>query len=236
MSNPAEQQPGENSVDFAIRQAKEKAAQAPAQGADVTDLVPQNNQAPGAVQSYAPAKAPTLMDLTLGSMNVDGYLKVKEHGLLIDSKPNLVEKIKVSIDMNEVFPFVGVRFGNPVQYLKTYDNVNCASGGTWSAALAKAQLADPNCRPYTGADICMTLLEDAKDLKGVVVSETGVRLGHSTSITNKPAFGDFIKQVDAAGLMGQVVEAEITFKAMTNKNGQTWGILIFTLLSAPAAE
>ena len=229
-----------NPVDLAIQQAKEQAANSAANPASqpAIDMVPVNAGQAGGVAVYSAPSAPSLMDLTQGAMSVDGYLKVKEFGLLVDSKPNLVEKMRVAIDTTEMNAFTGVRFsiGNNVQYLKTYDGVNCSSGGTWTAALQRAQMADPACRPYTGADIAVTLLEDAKDAKGAVVAETGVRLGHSTSITNKAAVGDFIKEITKQGLMGSVVEAELSFKPMTNKNGQSWGIITFNLIGAHGGE
>ena len=225
-----------NPVDAAIAAAKAKADESTANASDVIDMVPSTivNQQAGSVSTYVAPSAPSLMDLTQGAMSVDEYLKVKEFGLLIGSKPNLIESMRVAIDTTEMQGFTGVRYsvGGNVQYLKTYDNINCASGGTWAAAVQKAQMADPTCRPYTGADFAATLLEDAKDAKGAVVAEAGVRVGHSTSITNKAAMGDFIKKINEAGLMGSVVEAKLGYKPMTNKNGNTWGIITFELLGA----
>jgi len=223
-----------NPVDAAIQAAEQQAKQAPAQ----TASVPAVSQAPQqtAVAAYTPVKPPSLADLSSGSMNVDDFLKVNENGLKIGAKVNLIEKIKVKIDLTEVVPFNGIRYGNPPTYAKSYDGVTCASGGTWNEAVAKANLVDPKARPYNGADISMALLEDAKDIKGVVVAEAGLRLGHSTSITNRAEIASFLKEVDKAGLTGGVVEAEVSYKPMTNKNSQTWGIITIALLGASQGE
>lgn len=226
MSNPAI-----NSVDQAIAEANKIAA---ASAAAPSTAVAIQQPAAQTVAAYIPTKAPTLDDLQAGAMNVDGYLKVKEFGLLVDAKPNLLESVKVSIDLTEVMAFTGVRFGNPPIYMKTYDAVTCASGGTWAEALSKANRVDATARPYMGADIPMTLLEDAKDAKGAIVAPAGMRLGHSTSITNRAALAAFLKDVEKAGLKGQTVEATIGFKKGINQKGQTWGLLTFAL-AAPAA-
>lgn len=227
-----------NPVDQAIAAAKAQASQ-------TVDVQPTNavvvaQQSSTAVATtYKPA-APSLESVAAGTQNVDGYLKVKEVGLRINDKPNIVESIKVAInmdpDMGEVVAFEGVRFSNPPQYLKTYDGVTAVTGGTWNEALERARLVDKNVKPYAGVDFAMELIEDVKDMKGVLVAEAGTRLGHSTSITNRANWSTFYKEVKAANLLGEVVEAEITSETRTNSNGQTWGVLKFKLLGAHAQE
>lgn len=223
-----------NAIDKAIAEAEAQAANKKA--GQTVDLVPAANTQ-GNIQAYAPPKAPSLDDLMTGSMNVDGYIKVKENTLLIDNKPNLIEKVKVIIDLTEVQAFTGVKFGNPVVYLKTYDGITAASGGSWADALAKAQRVDAGVRPYMGADIPMELAEDATDLKGAKVADKGTRLGHSTSTTNRNELASFLKAAKEAGLEGQRVLVELGYKRMTNPKGQAWGILTFSLLgSAESGE
>lgn len=219
--------PNVNPIDAAIA-AAEKAQADSTPATNQVDLVPTTGQ--GGVATYSAPKAPSVDDLMTGSMNVDGYLKVKENTLLIDNKPNLIETIKVKIDMKELMPFTGIKYGNPVVYQKTYDGITAASGGSWADALAKAQRIDPQVRPYMGADLQMELTEDAKDVKGAKVADAGLRLGHSTSTTNRNELASFLKTVKEAGYMNESVEVEIGFKRMTNKNGQSWGLLTFKLL------
>lgn len=235
MSNEAQAQTEEeNPVDKAMREAEAQAAQADEQTAQPgTEIQAVQTGQHGQVQTYAPAAPPSLDSLSQGSMNVDSWLKVNEFGLTVDNKDDLIDSVKVVIDFAEVSPFEGVRFGNPPTYLKTYDGQTCSTGGTWTEALQKAQSMDSKCRPYKGADVPMTLLEDAKEAKeGKVIAEAGVRLGHSTSITNRAAFSDFYEEAKKQGLENGAVEVEITQKKMTNSNGQKWGILIFKLLGA----
>ena len=167
-------------------------------------------------------------------MTVDGWLKVKEFGLLIGDKVGkLVKTIKVKLNTAEggdFRAFEGVRFGNPPQYLKTYDGINEASGGTWAEALRKAQLVEPTNQSYRGADLQMEVIEDVKHDDGTLLAETGMRLGHSTAVTNRPQVADLVKQLKEMNLMGKTVDMEVGFIPKSNKNGQTWGLLTFKVL------
>lgn len=221
------------SIDEAIRQAQSQNTNA-APASKELEVV--NTGSSNGVANYAPAKAPSLDDLGAGAMNVDGYLKVKEFGLLIDAKPNLLDSVNVTIDMNEMQAFTGLRYGDPVTYVKTYDGVTAASGGTWNEALERARRVKPDVRPYMGADIQMTLTEDAKDAKGAIVATAGTRLGHSTSVTNRAEVAAFIKAVKDKGYAGQTVQAKLGFKPMSNPKGQKWGIVTFELIGLDGAE
>jgi len=225
-----------NPIDAAIAEAEKQAQQTPAASNQIVDVQSTGTNPQTGVQSYSTPQALTLDDLEQGAMSVDDWLKVKEFGLLIGSKPDLIETIKVSIDVGggEMTPFQGIRYGEPPVYLKTYDNVNAVSGGSWEAAKNKAQLIDPTTQPYLGCDIQMTLLEDAVSAKGVVVAEKGLRLGHSTSITNRNAIADFLKACGKANLKDNKVEVLIGFQAKRNKNNQGWGIITLDLIG-PAA-
>lgn len=223
-----------NPVDAAIA-AADKQAQQISQAKDVSTSVALSEQPNGTVQVYQPAKAPTVDDLTSGTMVVDAFLKVGPDGLRIDNKNDLIESVVVKIDTREsigITAFNGVRFGNPAQYLKTYDGVTCTSGGTWIEAQNRARMVDPAITPYMGADLCMTLAEDAVNMRGAVVSKAGIVLGHSTSITNRKNLTEFIKKLDAQGLRGEVVLVRITSQDRTNPAGNRWGVLKFELLGS----
>lgn len=180
-----------------------------------------------------------LDDLDNGGMSVDGYWKVKAEGLKVDDKPGLIETAVVTIKMNEVQVCQAVKYGNPAQYEKTYDGVRTAKGGDWAAACARAKQADPSNRsdPYVSADIPMTVYEDVKDSKSTLVAEKGKRLGYGLSTTNLANFRDFKKEVEAKGLMNETLIVVIGAQRRTNKAGNEWGVMTFTLVGAvPSAE
>lgn len=228
-----------NAVDAAIQAAKEQASKTPSE-APTIDVYPQTQ--PGSnVQHYAPARAMTIDDVSSYSLDVDAFVKVTEHGLEIKGKNGLVESLRVSIDtsLRGLAPFEGVRYGNPAVYLKSYDRVKCATGGSWADALEKVRRIDGNIRPYEGADIKMVALEDIKNMKGEVVAAKGTLLGHSTSITNKANLVDFFAAIKDAGLRDEVVEVIISSERRTNNKGNAWGVLSFKLVGQagePAAE
>ncbi len=219
----------ENPVDAAIRKAQEMAAKAasPTQ----IDVVPV--QAQQGVTTYAPVKAPSLMGLTQGAMSSDGFLKVKEFGLLLLGKPNLVESITVAmVPSRDILPYTGIRYkvGQTVVYKKSYDGVTCNEGGPWAEAVAEAQRIEPGVRTYEGADLAMRLLEDAKDAKGAVVAEAGLVIGHSTSVTNRGLLAEFIKEAMKQEAMDDELEVQVGYVPKTNKAGQTWGLVTFKIL------
>lgn len=231
MSNPAM-----DPVALAIAQAQQaanaaSAATAPA-AATGTALAPANgNTAVG--MPVAPGKKLSMESLQTGAMNVDKWLKVKEFGLLIGDKPDLIESIVVSLNMTEGVGFVpkfAIKAGNPAQYFYTLDNVLCAQGGTWDAAIQKAAALDPRARPYPCVDLPFTVHEEVKGKKDVVLAEVGLKLGYTTSTTNWKAWEQFYKEVAAAGLLNTEVLVKLGFEAKTNKNNNTWGIVTFELL------
>lgn len=226
----------------AVDQAIQAAAQAAknATPGNTVDLVPAQQSGGGAIQSYVAPVAPSLDLLAAGPSSVDAYLKVKAEGLKIGDKINLIESVTVTIDMaKEAGQMVAanvIKFGDPATYLKSYDGVNCTTGGTWQEAVNKAKLIDPKASPYMSADIVMTLIEDAKDIKGAVVATAGTRLGHSTSTTNRANVAELIRAVNEKGLQNSVVEVKVTAQAKTNPKGQTWGVLKFELVGEYAGE
>jgi hypothetical protein len=185
-------------------------------------------QVPAAQQAadVPAAGAPSMDALVSGAMIVDGYIKVDEYGIHFDGeKKNKKDNVLVDIDTTEVQPTEVVRFGNnPPTYYKTYDGVNCAQGGTWQQALQTARAADPQCRPYTSADIPMTLVEDHGD-----DYEAGTRLGHSLSPTNQANFAKFWRDVQSRGLQGQTIRVKLGWQEK-KKNGNEWGVLTFELV------
>lgn len=221
-----------NPVEAAIQAAKEQAAKnAPIEM--VKTNLPANTGNGNAVASYAPAMPATLDMLMNSSVSVDEWLKVDKYGLLIGEMKKPIDKIKVTIDTREgagFTAFYGVRFGNPATYFKSYDRSQCVQGGSWDAALQRAQKADDKCKgEYQGVDMVMTALEDIKDTTGKVVLEAGKTLGHSTSITGTKPVVAFMKEMRLKGLLGETLDVEISVTER-NGNGNTWGVLALELI------
>lgn len=208
-----------NPVDAALAAAKAQAAQTPAPVAQG-----------GAVSNYEPARRFTTDDLSGSGLNPDIYVSIDKHGLAFKGKDGLVDSVEVAIDtVKGIHIFEALRFGDPVQYLKTYDGVRCEQGGSWEAAVKRAQIADPKARPYQGGDLAMEVLEDTKNTKGAVILEKGTVLGLSTSVTARANLKAFTDAYKAAGLEGKVVLVKLSVEQKSNAKG-AWGLPVFTLL------
>jgi len=221
------------SINDAIRQAQQAAEEAV-----VLD------QTPGtAVGEYvaptAPAPALNLGKLSIDNLpmtagiakNVEDWLKVNEYGLTIGTDKTILSEIKATVLMVQDEGFYlkhSIKYGNPAQYFSSYDGVTCDRGGLFSEAVAKARRVDPKANPYPAADIIFVLREDVK-LKDKTLP-AGTKLGHTTSTSNWQDFGEFVREVTNAGLIGQEVNVKLTSEAVTGKkNGYTWGIMKFAL-------
>jgi hypothetical protein len=215
-------------VAAAIAEAQAKAAALiAAQAAQVPAVAPQ--AAANAVAPVRPGKPLTMDDMAAGTLQVDAWIGVKEHGFLIGQDKDLyTEQVKVSIDLAAVAPHKAVKFGNPPTYLKSYDGITCAQGGSWEAALARAARVDQNAREYSSADVPMVLRETLVKGKKTLIEE-GKTVGYSLSTTNWPAWRAFWQAAVNKGLAGQVVNATLGYEKRTNKNGNIWGIITFTL-------
>jgi hypothetical protein len=59
-------------------------------------------------------------------------VKVNAYGLFIDSDRTPFQTLELGLAMNEIGYNYSIKFGNPVTYLKTYDRISCATGGSWA--------------------------------------------------------------------------------------------------------
>lgn len=212
-------------------QAAINEAQAAA-GAAVADQAP---QVPATQTAGVPAQAPAagglsndLGDFGVGGLNVDGFIKVNQFGLLIPKEAKKpVENAEVVIDLSECVRHLAIKasHGDNTKYWRTYDGVMSSDGTPWTQALAEAEAMQPGAKPYESVDIPMTLLEDAGE------AEAGDDLGYSLSTTNKKAFSKFLRSVAKSGLdvSTAVVRVKIGVEAMS-KGTWNWGVMTFELL------
>lgn len=221
------------------------AAQAAAAAAVETtsaENLPATAGAPAAAPAaYVPRRAPTMSDvLASANLRPDAWLKVSEHGLLIGTAKDLIETIVCDIDMTEQRGFYlkeAIKFGNPAVYLSSYDGVTCDKGGTWEAAIAKAQAIDQKAKPYYSADIKMTIVDQVKNTKGkkVDIGAAGKTLGLSTSTTNMDEWREFYRECAEQDLIGKTVRCVMSAKPLENNAGNTWGVVVWSLVGAAPA-
>lgn len=191
-------------------------------------------------QAVAPMTAGTAMapatpgrplgydDLAAGSISVDQWLGVKEHGLILGTNRDLIMgTITVDIDLSAVAHCRVIKFGqNPVTYLKTYDASMCATGGSWQGAIERAQRVDPKARDYPSADIPMRVVTDVVNGSKAVVAAAGSTIGHTLATTNWTHWKSLMDGCKAAGITGTVrVQLGVEKKS---KNGNNWGLVTFT--------
>ena len=219
-----------NAVQEAINAAKQQAQERANAAPQTIDMAAVQNPQTGMVTYQAP-RIKTVDDLGVAGFDVDNFLTPNEFGLTVKDSP-LFTQIKVSIDTSEkgLQVFEGIRYGsgNNVTYEKTYDGVNSAKGGSWAEMLKKAQVIDPQVRPYNGADITMTVLEDVV-VNNVVAVKAGTRIGRSTAPTEKANLQSLITILKDTGRLGEVVNVLVT-NEVKKKPGRTWGVLKFTLI------
>lgn len=223
-----------NAIQDAIEKAKANAGTV-AGAAPGTAVAPA--QSGGAV---GPARKLSMEDMQ-GNMSVNKWIKVKEFGLLIGDSSDLKKTIRVHFDATEgvgFMPKLSLKYGNPAIYKNTYDGVSVVGGGRWADAISEAHRVDPKAQPYRSVDLPFKVFEAIKDDKGQELAAVGQVIGHSTSTTNWRNFETFWRDVQKRGLEGKLLEVELGFQPMSNKNGNKWGILTLTTVGEvqPAAE
>lgn len=158
------------------------------------------------------------------------YVKVNEDGIKIGKDKTYLEGFEAKISMVEDKGFQvkhTVRFGNPAQYLSTYDGSVCDKGGSWGDAIQKAKMADPKADPYPSVDVVIELTKPVK-LKDETLA-IGQKIGFNSSKTNFSEWSDFYQACAEAGVLGQEVDVKIGFREIDH-GGNTWGVLTFELL------
>lgn len=212
----------------AIQQAMERAKEAAA--ATTGTAVATTGQ--GGVPA-TPAKKLSMDDMT-GGLSVDKWIKVTTHGMTLgDSSSLITAPMKCKFDATSgvgFLPKLSIKAGNPASYASSYDGQVSDKGGSWADTILKMQQIDPKSQPYRSADLPFVTLEQVKAIDGVIVAEPGVKLGNSLSTTNWRTFEELWREICHKGLENKLVEVNVGFKAMSNKNGNKWGILTFELV------
>lgn len=186
----------------------------------------------GGAVAAAPQRGALLSfdDLDGGAINVAGWLKLSAFGMTIGADKTLFEEFDVIIDLSEIGYHYAVRFGNPVQYRKSYDRVSDSRGGSWMQSLADAARITAGAAEYRSADIPFYPLSDIKSKSGQVLIAQGEAMGTGLSMTAFKGFSTFLKQARKAGINIEQdkIQLKIKHKLRTNdKNPQGWGEIEF---------
>lgn len=226
------------SIQDAINQAQNAAADMAASQAAAhdnsgtgTDIIEGHVNPAGQVQTFSKPSMKTVQATTglLGRNTV--FLKPTEFGLQVGKeKKNLVESFEAYLDLTEETGFRlkhTIRFGNPAQYLSSYDGVTCNKGGSWHDALMKAKMAAPDAEPYFAAEIKLELAEELALNKETFPA--GTTIGYDTSAPSRFSdWSDFWEAAVAAGVVDQRVKVKVIGKEISH-NGNNWGTVAFEL-------
>lgn len=204
-----------------------KAAQA-ALTANQAVIPAANQQAVAAVPSAS--QAPSMSALLQQGFAVDSFIKVTDGGLLLHKEANAktaVDKVRVAIDMSEGFgfkPLYTLSFGNPVQYVESFDGVTTTKGESWTQAVANARAVDPKASPYQTVKVGMRMLEDSQSLR------EGTTLGLTFTRTGIANWIKLYQEVVRSGLEGREVEVILGYKVGKKAGYRDWGIPTFELV------
>ena len=193
-----------------------------------TAVIPAATQTAVAVPSAS--QAPSMSALLQQGFAVDSFIKVTDGGLLLHKEANAktaVDKVRVAIDMSEGFgfkPLYTLSFGNPVQYVESFDGVTTTKGESWTQAVANARAVDPKASPYQTVKVGMRMLEDSQSLK------EGTTLGLTFTRTGIANWIKLYQEVVRAGLDGREVEVILGYKVGKKAGYRDWGIPTFELV------
>ncbi|MDD4865153.1 MAG: hypothetical protein PHE38_14240 [Alishewanella agri] len=228
-----------------VQQQQQMQQYLPAQAAPVQQQMAMVQQQPMQAQlpAHLMAMASMPMEMTMDKfmelgLAVDAWLKPDFQGMTIGDSPIAVVHVDVEIDMTEKRGFTliqAIRYGqDPVRYDYTTDNQTSKDGLPWFNVLSAAYAVDPSVQPYRAAQIPMTVVADAVNLKNEVVAKVGTRLGYTTSVTGWSAFEGLYRDCQRAGWVGQKVIVRLTNEGKV-KGTNKWGIVRFELLGLAQA-
>lgn len=223
------------SIQDAINQAQDAAAQMAATenaAQENTPAVIEGHVSPGGTVTTYQAPSLSTFSAQKGLLPRNTlYLKPTEFGFRIGKNKDMVQEFVAEIDLTEgegIQPKWTVRFGNPAQYLSSYDGVTCNKGGAWTDAVLKARMANPDVEPYPAAEVKLVLAEDLK-LKEETL-KAGTIIGYDTSSPSRYSdLSDFLEEAQKAGVMGTKVKVKVIAREI-NHNGNNWGTVAFELM------
>lgn len=218
-----------SNVTAAIQAAKEAAKTLVAEQDASTAVIETHVNAGVAVPMMKPSMSMALATSSIIPRTAP-YLKVNEYGILIGKndkafKEGFKGKILIAEDKGFRLKWT-LRYGNPANYLSTFDGLVCDKGGSWADAQAKVRAIDPKAEPYISADIIVELSEDVSVTGGKI--DAGTKVAINLSKTNFSEWQEFFEAANEAGVVGQEVEVNLGHRAIAY-NGNNWGVVTFAL-------
>lgn len=204
----------------------------PTQVVAQTPVVPVSQQ-PN--QTFVGKKEYTFDDFKPQGMAVDGILTLKNGTPFVSQKEILKKAFKATLlfDETKVKQVIKCNVNGKATYFSTYgDGVDSRDGTPFQTKIDYCKRMDPNAFVYPSAELVFELDEDVTDPNGKVVATKGMKLGHSTSATNRKVLNEFY---DACKMKGVDVRADhvpvqVGFVQMNNNKGQIWTCITLELV------
>lgn len=167
-------------------------------------------------------------------MNVDGILSLKNGSPFIGGKEILKKAFKATLLFGEtkVKRTIKAQINGELKYFSTYGGgVDSRDGTPFVDKIAYCKRHDPKAFDYPSADLVFILDEDVTNAEGQVVSPKGLKVGHSTSATNRKVLEEFYNACTLKGIDTKSAEVpvKIGFRQMENKAKQIWTIVTVEL-------
>lgn len=186
-------------------------------------------------QTFVGKKEYTFDDFKPQGMAVDGILTLKNGTPFVSQKEILKKAFKATLlfDETKVKQVIKCNVNGKATYFSTYgDGVDSRDGTPFQTKIDYCKRMDPNAFVYPSAELVFELEEDVTDPNGKVVATKGMKLGHSTSATNRKVLNEFY---DACKMKGVDVRADhvpvqVGFVQMNNNKGQIWTCITLELL------
>ena len=167
-------------------------------------------------------------------MTVDGILTLKNGTPFVSQKEILKKAFKATLlfDETRVKQVIKCNVNGKATYFSTYgDGVDSRDGTPFQTKIDYCKRMDPNAFVYPSAELVFVLDEDVTDPNGKVVAPKGMKLGHSTSATNRKVLNEFYDACKIKGVDVRTdhVPVQVGFIQMNNNKGQIWTCITLEL-------
>ena len=187
-------------------------------------------------ETFVAKKEYTFDDLKPQGMAVDGILTLKNGTPFVSQKEILKKAFKATLlfDETKVKQVIKCNVNGKATYFSTYgDGVDSRDGTPFQTKIDYCKRMDPNAFVYPSAELVFVLDEDVTDPNGKVVATKGMKLGHSTSATNRKVLNEFYDACKMKGIdvRKDEVPVQVGFVQMNNNKGQIWTCITLDLIA-----
>lgn len=187
-------------------------------------------------ETFVAKKEYTFDDFKPQGMAVDGILTLKNGTPFVSQKEILKKAFKATLlfDETKVKQVIKCNVNGKATYFSTYgDGVDSRDGTPFQTKIDYCKRMDPNAFVYPSAELVFVLDEDVTDPNGKVVATKGMKLGHSTSATNRKVLNEFYDACKIKGIdvRKDEVPVQVGFIQMNNNKGQIWTCITLDLIA-----